>query len=100
MNVAANATTAPGRAASWELVADVNRARALLHPLRLRILDALREPGSASGLARRFRLPRQKMNYHVRELARVHFLERAGRQYHGARIPGPEGWIRHQFAVQ
>jgi DNA-binding transcriptional ArsR family regulator len=56
------------------------RAAALLHPLRLRILDALREPDSAAGLARRFRLPRQKVNYHVRELARTHFLERAGRR--------------------
>src|ERR1700678_4155132 len=78
MNVAANATA--GHSASWDLVADMDRASALLHPLRLRILDALREPDSASGLARRFRLPRQKMNYHVRELARTHFLERAGQR--------------------
>jgi DNA-binding transcriptional ArsR family regulator len=77
MNVAANAA-AP--ATSWDLVVDMNRASALLHPLRLRILDALREPDSASGLARRFRLPRQKMNYHVRELARTRFLERAGQR--------------------
>jgi DNA-binding transcriptional ArsR family regulator len=78
MNVAAHATA--GHSASWDLVADMDRASALLHPLRLRILDALREPDSASGLARRFRLPRQKMNYHVRELARTHFLERAGQR--------------------
>ncbi|MGH9713670.1 MAG: winged helix-turn-helix domain-containing protein [Candidatus Acidiferrales bacterium] len=56
------------------------RAATLLHPLRLRILDALREPDSAAGLARRLRLPRQKVNYHVRELARAHFLERAGQR--------------------
>src|SRR5271163_1933539 len=78
MNAAAN--TVAARAAAWDLVADMNRASALLHPLRLRILDALREPDSASGLARRFRMPRQKMNYHVRELARTHFLERAGQR--------------------
>ena len=76
MNVPANAAPA----AAWDLVADMNRASALLHPLRLRMLDALREPDSASGLARRFRMPRQKMNYHVRELARAHFLERAGQR--------------------
>src|SRR5580693_7693720 len=76
MNVAASAAAS----GAWDLVADMNRASALLHPLRLRILDALREPDSASGLARRFRLPRQKMNYHVRELARAHFLERAGQR--------------------
>jgi DNA-binding transcriptional ArsR family regulator len=80
MNVVANTASAPNRAAAWDLVADVDRATALLHPLRLRILDALREPDSASGLARRFHLPRQKMNYHVRELARAHFLERAGQR--------------------
>jgi len=40
----------------------------------------LREPDSAAGLARRLRLPRQKVNYHVRELARSHFLERAGQR--------------------
>jgi DNA-binding transcriptional ArsR family regulator len=78
MNVPANA--APVVAPAWDLVASMGRASALLHPLRLRILDALREPDSAAGLARRFRLPRQKMNYHVRELARAHFLERAGQR--------------------
>jgi len=67
-------------AAPWDLVAEMPRATALLHPLRLRILEALREPDSAAGLARRLRLPRQKVNYHVRELARTHFLERAGQR--------------------
>jgi DNA-binding transcriptional ArsR family regulator len=62
------------------MVSEMPRAAALLHPLRLRILDALREPDSAAGLARRLRLPRQKVNYHVRELARAHFLERAGQR--------------------
>jgi DNA-binding transcriptional ArsR family regulator len=78
MNVPANA--APVVPPAWDLVASMGRASALLHPLRLRILDALREPDSAAGLARRFRMPRQKMNYHVRELARAHFLERAGQR--------------------
>jgi len=64
----------------WDCVSEMPRAAALLHPLRLRILGALREPDSAAGLARRLRLPRQKVNYHVRELARTHFLERAGQR--------------------
>lgn len=66
--------------ASVHFVNDSGRAAALLHPLRLRILEALREPDSAAGLARRLRLPRQKVNYHVRELARARFLARAGRR--------------------
>jgi DNA-binding transcriptional ArsR family regulator len=65
---------------AWDFVAEMPRAATLLHPLRLRILDALREPDSAAGLARRLRLPRQKINYHMRELAHAKFLERAGQR--------------------
>ena len=58
-----------------------SQAAALLHhPLRLRILAALLEPGSATGIARRMHLPRQTVNYHVRELARARLLTRAGRR--------------------
>lgn len=58
-----------------ELVDESGRAAALLNPMRLRILDALREPGSASGVARQLGLPRQKVNYHLRELEKAGFLE-------------------------
>src|ERR1700693_813458 len=64
----------------WDLVAEIPRAAALLHPLRLRTLESLREPDSAAGVARRLRIPRQKIHYHMRELARTHFLERAGQR--------------------
>ena len=66
-----------------DFVDDQHRAAAVLDPLRLRILQALGEPDSAAGLARRFRLPRQRVNYHVRELARAGFLRRAGRRRKG-----------------
>ena len=56
------------------------RAAAILHPLRRRILESLAEPDSAAGLARRLHLPRQRLNYHVRELARAGLLRRAGRR--------------------
>ena len=75
-----SALQSPPQSPPWDFVAEMPRAAALLHPLRLKILDALREPDSAAGLARRLRLPRQKVNYHVRELARTHFLERAGQR--------------------
>lgn len=52
----------------------------LHHPLRLKILAALLDPDSATGVARRMKLPRQTVNYHVRELARARFLTRAGRR--------------------
>ncbi len=57
------------------LVHDPARAAALLHPLRQQILKALSSPDSASGVARKLNLPRQKTNYHLRELEREGFLE-------------------------
>jgi DNA-binding transcriptional ArsR family regulator len=67
-------------AAPIHVVQDASRAAALLDPLRLRIVEALRQPDSAAGIARRLRLPRQKVNYHVRELARAGYLRRAGQR--------------------
>jgi DNA-binding transcriptional ArsR family regulator len=58
-----------------EMVEQSSRAAALMHPMRLRILDALREPASASGVARQLGLPRQKVNYHLRELEKAGFVE-------------------------
>ena len=43
-------------------------ATAALEPTRARVLAELVEPGSASTLAQRLGLPRQKLNYHVRAL--------------------------------
>jgi DNA-binding transcriptional ArsR family regulator len=59
----------------YEMVDESARATTLMHPMRLRILDALREPDSASGVARQLGLPRQKVNYHLRELEKAGFLE-------------------------
>lgn len=47
----------------------------MLDPLRLRILEGLRLPDSASGVARKLGLPRQKVNYHLRELEKHGFVE-------------------------
>jgi DNA-binding transcriptional ArsR family regulator len=43
-------------------------ATAALHPLRLEILRELAQPESAAGLARRIGIPRQQVNYHIRQL--------------------------------
>ena len=69
--------------AAIDVVDDPARAATLLQPLRLRIVEALEKPDSAAGVARHLRLPRQKVNYHVRSLARAGFLRRAGRQRKG-----------------
>ena len=51
-----------------EVLADADRVAALAHPLRVAILDALRTPNSASGVARVINETRQKTNYHVKAL--------------------------------
>lgn len=53
-----------------ELIADPEIAAAALQPARLEILEALREPDSAAGIARRLGLPRQRVGYHLKELER------------------------------
>src|SRR5437764_14580342 len=55
----------------------VSHAAVALSPFRLRLLTGLQEPESASGLARRLGLPRQQVNYHLRELERAGFIEMA-----------------------
>ncbi|GAA2682202.1 helix-turn-helix domain-containing protein [Streptomyces lunalinharesii] len=52
-------------------------AEASLDPIRSGILAALAEPGSAAMLAARLGLPRQKVNYHLKELERHGLVELA-----------------------
>jgi DNA-binding transcriptional ArsR family regulator len=61
-------------------ITDRSRAADILHPLRLEILRLAHEPVSASELSPRLGLSRQRVNYHVRLLARSGFLRRAGRR--------------------
>ena len=63
-----------------DFVSDPARAVELLQPLRLLILELAREPISATELGARLKLPRQRVNYHVRRLALRGFLRRAGRR--------------------
>lgn len=72
--------------ADLEAITDPERALALLRPLRLSVLRLAREPVSASEIGSRLGLPRQRINYHVRELARAGFLRRAGRRRRGNMI--------------
>lgn len=50
------------------LIDDPERALLALSPIRRRLLEALREPGSATSLAKRLDLPRQQLGYHLRAL--------------------------------
>ena len=54
---------------------DPERVRAALSPLRHTLLKRLREPSSATRLAAELGLPRQRVNYHLRELERAGLVE-------------------------
>lgn len=57
------------------VIEDPAAAEASLDPIRSRLLSELSQPGSASALAARLGLARQKVNYHLRALERVGLIE-------------------------
>jgi DNA-binding transcriptional ArsR family regulator len=61
--------------APLDVIRSPKSAAALLDPTRQRLLGHLREPDSASGLARRLRLPRQRINYHLKVLEGAGLVE-------------------------
>jgi DNA-binding transcriptional ArsR family regulator len=58
-----------------EVIDDVAAAGVSLERVRVRLLAELAEPGSATTLAARLGLPRQKVNYHLRTLERHGLVE-------------------------
>jgi DNA-binding transcriptional ArsR family regulator len=58
-----------------DVIDDPAAAEASLDPMRARLLAALAEPGSATELAGRVGLTRQKANYHLRALERHGLVE-------------------------
>jgi len=62
-------------AAAIQVIQSASSAEKLLKPERLRMLELLAEPGSATRIAKRLTLPRQTVNYHLRELEKEGFVE-------------------------
>ena len=57
------------------VIRDPDSAAAALDPIRQQLLAHLVEPDSATGVARRLGLPRQKVNYHLRALEQAGLVE-------------------------
>ncbi|TDO46161.1 helix-turn-helix protein [Kribbella sp. VKM Ac-2527] len=58
-----------------KLLEEPEKVRAALSPLRRELLRLLREPSSATQLAAALELPRQRVNYHLRELEKAGLVE-------------------------
>jgi DNA-binding transcriptional ArsR family regulator len=58
-----------------QVIRDPRAAASALDPARLAILEKLDEPNSAAGLAREAGIPRQKLNYHLRQLEKEGLVE-------------------------
>lgn len=63
------------QAAPLEVIRGAEQAATLLQRTRRLVLAHLAEPQSAAGLARTLGLPRQRLNYHLRELERQGLVE-------------------------
>lgn len=68
---------------SLALVDSAERAAALCHPVRRRLLELMQSEDSASGVARKLGLPRQRVRYHVKELERLGLLRHVRDQRRG-----------------
>lgn len=62
-------------AAAIELLDQDGQVKAALAPIRRRLLELLRQPASATKLAKQTGLTRQKLNYHLRVLERAGLVE-------------------------
>lgn len=86
------------------MIEDAAAAAVALDPVRARLLEALREPGSASSLAATMDLSRQKVNYHlhlledhglvelVEERRKGNMTERVLRATAGSFVISPQAW--------
>ena len=87
-------------ASALAVVEHQQSVRTLLRGPRLRLLEALREqPDSASGLAVRLCIPRQTVNYHLRQLEAVRLVELVEERGHGRCIERVVAPAAAAFAV-
>ena len=80
-------------------LSEPEQIQALAHPLRADVLAALGEPDSAAGVARHIGRPRQQVNYHLKELARVGLVKSAGERRKGNFIEQLYQAVARRFVV-
>ena len=80
-------------------VRDSATLQALAHPIRVQVLEALRDPASAAAVARRIGLPRQKVNYHLKELERAGLVQPVGERRVGNFVESVYRAVARTFLV-
>lgn len=66
-----------------EVIEDPRAAAATLDPMRRGLLSELREPASASMLAQRLEIPRQKITYHLNQLIELGLIREIEQRHKG-----------------
>ncbi|MEE8119692.1 MAG: helix-turn-helix domain-containing protein [Gammaproteobacteria bacterium] len=65
------------------IIREPQQAAALMDPIRIRILELLKEPGTAAGVSRRLGMARQRAAYHVKTLEKTGLLHHVGDRKRG-----------------
>ena len=65
------------------MIRQPKQAAALMDPIRIRILELLKEPGTAAGVSRSLGMGRQRAAYHVKTLEKVGLLSHVGDRKRG-----------------
>lgn len=73
--------------------------QALSHPTRVAILDRLRDPASAASVAREIGQPRQRINYHLKELEQAGLVEQVGEERAGNFVASLYRSVARAFVV-
>ena len=82
-----------------DVIADPKRAQVMLHSARLELLENLGEPSSAAALARQLGLPRQRVNYHLRELEGQKLIELVEERRKGSCVERVYRRTGHSYAI-
>ncbi len=69
--------------AAVEIVSNSEQAQALTTPARRRMIELLKDPGTAASVARELGMPRQKVNYHIKSLEKTGLVRRTGERRNG-----------------
>jgi DNA-binding transcriptional ArsR family regulator len=91
--------SAPRTPAAVLSVSAPEELAALSYPTRVAILEALRRPASAAEVGRELGQPRQRVNYHLKELEKAGLVQRTGTRAKGNLVESLYRAVARSFVV-